>query len=74
MIPKKSFSCNFEANTCLSELASLSAHYNPVRKHAVGLIGKDSISIFEQIINRETDTSIGRTPQQRPVALKNDTA
>ena len=61
-----------EANSYLRELAALNAHYDSVRKHAIELLGKDSISILERIINNEADTEIGKAAQLRLDTLKND--
>jgi len=61
-----------EANTYLRELAALSAHYDSVRKRAIELLGKDSITILERIINKEAGTEIGSAARQRLTALKTD--
>lgn len=62
-----------EANTYLRELAALSAHYDSVRKRAIELLGKDSFSILERIINKEADTEIGKAALHRLTVLKNGT-
>jgi hypothetical protein len=62
-----------EANTYLRELAALRAHYGSVRKHAIELLGKDSVSVLERIAEKESDTEIGKAARQRLTDLENDT-
>ena len=45
--------------------AALRAHYDSVRKYAIELLGKDSISMLERIIEKEADTEIGEAVRQR---------
>ncbi|MFA6053144.1 MAG: hypothetical protein WC762_11190 [Methylobacter sp.] len=62
-----------EANTYLRELAALRAHYDSVRKHAIELLSKDSVSVLERIAEKEADTGIGKAARQRLADLESDT-
>ncbi len=53
------------ANTYLRELAALRAHHDSVRKRALELLGKESLSIFERIANQEPATEIGKLALKR---------
>ncbi|MGR9046217.1 MAG: hypothetical protein ACU83N_13040 [Gammaproteobacteria bacterium] len=54
-----------EANNYLKELAALRAHYASVRLQAIGLLDKNSLTVLEQIIDKEPDTEFGQAAQKR---------
>ena len=60
------------ANTYLKELAALNAHYDSVRKHAIELLGKDSIQILQRIVDKEAECEIALCAKQRIEYIKND--
>jgi len=59
-------------NAYLRELAALNAHYVSVRKQAIELLEKDSVSVLQQIVDKEQATEIGQLAQQRIEYLKKD--
>jgi len=59
-----------EANTYLTELAALNAHYHTVRKQAISLLGKDSIKILQRIIDKNADDEIVQCAAERIEYLK----
>jgi hypothetical protein len=59
-------------NTYLTELAALNAHYDSVRKHAIKLLDKDSVSILQRVIDTETNSEIVLYAQQHLQELKKD--
>jgi len=54
-----------QANTYLTELAALNAHYETVRKQAITLLEKDSITILQRIIDKEADNEIAQCATER---------
>ncbi|MGR9115717.1 MAG: hypothetical protein ACU85E_08120 [Gammaproteobacteria bacterium] len=62
-----------EANNYLRELAALRAHYPSVRRHAIELLDKKSLSVLEQIIEKEPDSEFGLAARQRLEHINNDT-
>ncbi|MFW5444177.1 MAG: hypothetical protein ACKE51_07715 [Methylococcaceae bacterium] len=60
------------ANAYLRELAALNAHYDSVRKHAIELLEKQSVSVLQQIITKDAYNEIGRYAQQRIEELEKD--
>jgi len=61
-----------EANAYLRELAALRAHYDSVRKHAIELLDKDSISVLERVVAAEGDNEIAATAKKRLQQLENN--
>ena len=61
-----------DANAYLRELAALRAHYDSVRKHAIGLLDKNSISVLERVFAAEGDNEIGTAAKSRLQQLEND--
>lgn len=61
-----------QANTYLQELAALNAHYDSVRKHAIELLRKESLSTLQRIAKKEVENDIGLCAQQRIDILKKD--
>ncbi len=60
------------ATVYLRELAALHAHYDSVRKQAIELLDKKSISVLERVIAAEDDNEIGSAAKQRLQALENN--
>jgi len=60
------------ANVYLRELAALHAHYDSVRKQAIELLDKKSISVLERVIAAEDDNEIGAAAKQRLQELENN--
>ena len=52
-------------NTYLRELAALNAQYDSVRKHAIELLEKNSISVLQRIVDKEAESDIGIYAKQR---------
>ena len=61
-----------EANAYLRELAALRAHYDSVRKKAIELLDKNSLSVLERVIDAEGDSEIGLAAKQRLEELANN--
>ena len=53
------------ATPYLRELAALRAHYDSVRKDAIGLLDQQSISVLERIIKQEGDSDIAETARRQ---------
>jgi len=49
-----------EASTYLRELAALRAHYDSVRLAAIALLEQSSASVVQRIIDKESETEIGK--------------
>jgi len=49
----------------LRELAALRAHYASVRLRAIALLGKDSLTVLLQIIDKEANSEFARAAQIR---------
>lgn len=47
------------ANTYLTELAALRAHYPSVRLRAISLLGKSSLPVLQQILQKEAGSEFG---------------
>lgn len=60
------------ANHYIRELAALRAHYASVRKQAIELLDKDSLSVLERIVEDEADSEIGQAAKQRLAQLAED--
>ncbi len=54
-----------EANHYLRELAALNAQYSSVRKQAIHLLEKDSLSILQRIIDKDAGTDIADCATER---------
>lgn len=52
-------------NAYLTELAALQAHHASVRLKAIDLLDKSSLSILQQIVNKELDTPLGVAAKAR---------
>ncbi len=52
-------------NTYLRELAALNAHHDSVRKHAIELLEKNSISVLQRIVDKEAESDLGICAKQR---------
>ena len=61
-----------QTNAYLQELAALNAHYDSVRKYAIELLKKESISTLQRIVDKEAENEIGLCAQQRIEALKKE--
>ncbi|MCK5828994.1 MAG: hypothetical protein KAH20_01695 [Methylococcales bacterium] len=61
-----------QANNYLQELAALNAHYDSVRKRAIELLKKESISTLQRIVKKEGENEIGLFAQQRIEILKKE--
>lgn len=61
-----------EANTYLRELAAMNAHYASVRKRAIDLLGADSVTILERIIQKHPDSEFAAAAQHRMNTLAED--
>lgn len=61
-----------QANVYLQELAALNAHYDSVRKHAIELLRKESLSTLQRIVKNEAENEIGLCAQQRIETLKDE--
>jgi len=61
-----------EANTYLRELAALNAHYDSVKKQAIQLLEKQSLTILQQIVDKQSESEIGQCAAQRIEYLKAD--
>lgn len=48
-----------KSNRYLTELAALNAHYDSVRKRAISLLTKQSLSVLERIVKKEAKNEIG---------------
>lgn len=59
-----------DANTYLRELAALNAHYDSVKKQAIQLLEKESLSILQQIVEKHADNEIGQCATERIEYLK----
>lgn len=62
------------ASTYLIELAALNAHYDSVRKQAIAMLNKDSISAVKRIAEKDANTEIGDLAKLRIGELENDSA
>lgn len=62
-----------QANDYLKELAALRAHYPSVRLHAIELLGKKSMGILQQIIDKEPESEFGQAAQNQIEHINNDT-
>ncbi len=60
------------ANAYLRELAALRAHYPSVRKQAIELLDKNSLSVLERVIVAEENNEIGDAAKQRLQELENN--
>lgn len=60
------------SNIYLKELAALNAHYDSVRKHAIELLEKESISVLQRIVKKEAANEIALCAKQRIEQLKDD--
>lgn len=58
-------------STYLIELAALNAYYDSVRKKAINLLDKKSLSILQRIIETESNHEIVQHTQQQIEKLKN---
>ncbi len=54
-----------EANVYLRELAALRAHYPSVRLHAIELLDKKSLTVLNQLIQKEPDSAFGLAAKAR---------
>ncbi|WP_019865425.1 hypothetical protein [Methylovulum miyakonense] len=54
-----------EANAYLRELAALRAHYPSVRLHAIELLDKKSLTVLNQLIQKEPDSPFGLAAKAR---------
>ncbi|MCK5190826.1 MAG: hypothetical protein KAI44_04440 [Methylococcales bacterium] len=54
-----------QANTYLTELAALNAHYDSVRIHAIEVLKKESITVLQRIVDKEADSEVGLCAKQR---------
>ncbi len=61
-----------QANTYLTELAALNAHYDSVRKRAIELLEQDSISVLKQIADKNVGNKFGQYALERMEDLKKD--
>ena len=61
-----------EANTYLTELAALNAHYDSVRKQAIRKLKKKSISTLQRIVDKEAESEIGLCAKQQIEALNEE--
>ncbi len=61
-----------QANTYLTELAALNAHYDTVRVRAISLLDKQSLSVLQRIIDKEANNKIGQCAVKRIETLKKD--
>ncbi len=59
-----------EASHYLRELAALNAHYPEVRKKAISLLEKDSVSILQRIIEKDAGSDIADCASQQLEQLK----
>jgi len=59
-------------NVYLTELAALNAHYESVRKQAIGLLDKNSLAILQSIIDREPDSEVATVAKLHIEALENE--
>lgn len=59
-------------NVYLTELAALNAHYDSVRKQAIGLLDKNSLTTLQSIIDREPDSEIAAVAKQQIESLENE--
>jgi len=59
-------------NVYLTELAALNAHYDSVRKHAIGLLDKNSLTTLQSIIDREPNSEVATVAKQQLEALENE--
>jgi oligoribonuclease NrnB/cAMP/cGMP phosphodiesterase (DHH superfamily) len=59
-------------NTYLTELAALNAHYDSVREQAITSLGKDSVAILQQIVDKQPESQIGQCAAQRIEYLKTE--
>lgn len=62
-----------KANTYLTELAALNAHYDSVRKQAIEKLEKQSVPVLQRIADKDAETEIGLCAQQRIEQLEKDT-
>jgi len=60
------------ANVYLRELAALNAHYDSVRKQAIQLLDKESLTVLETIVEREAGSEIGKVAQIKQEALEQE--
>jgi len=56
----------------LTELAALNAHYESVRKQAVSLLDKSSLTTLQSIIDRAPDSEISAVAKLRIDELNNE--
>ncbi len=54
-----------QVNTNLREIAALNAHYDSVRKQAIKLLSKDSISVMQRIIDKDANSELAKFTQKR---------
>ena len=59
-----------DANTYLRELAALRAYHDSVRRRAIGLLGNESASILERIVDQENNPEIGAAARSRLLELE----
>ncbi len=60
------------ANTYLTELAALNAHYDSVREQAIKLLEKESLAILQQIVDKQPESKIAECALQRIEYLNTD--
>jgi len=61
-----------QANTYLTELAALNAHYDSVKRQAIKRLEKGSIPILQQIINKQPDSEIAQCALEQIKHLNSD--
>jgi len=59
-------------NVYLTELAALNAHYDSVRKQAISLLDKNSLTTLQSIVDREPDSDIAAIAKQHIEELENE--
>ena len=62
-----------KANSYLTELAALNAHYDSVRKHAIEMLKKESLPVLQRIVEKDTETEIVLCARHRIEQLEKNT-
>ncbi len=61
-----------EASAYLTELAALNAFYDSVREQAIKQLKKQSLTVLQQIVDREPESKVGQCAKQRIEYLNTD--